>query len=106
MTMTYSFDKQYNRWETEPDVFDELLNEELALENEGYFARFYPFMTENVNVLMTTNDYKYVQLYRYVASFLSNWLLLQFLLPCFLHFICFEILLQSFQLLYHIYINL
>lgn len=28
MTMTYSFDRTYNPWDTEPDVFDELLAEE------------------------------------------------------------------------------
>ena len=28
MTMTYSFEKKFDRWETEPDFFDELLIEE------------------------------------------------------------------------------
>jgi len=29
MTMTYSWEKQYNPWDTEPDVYDSVLEEEL-----------------------------------------------------------------------------
>ena len=28
MTMTYSFERNFDRWETEPDYFDEVLVEE------------------------------------------------------------------------------
>jgi len=27
MTMTYSWEKSYSKWDTEPDFFDEVLNE-------------------------------------------------------------------------------
>ena len=32
-TMSYSWEKETNRWDTEPDIFDEFLNEEIELEN-------------------------------------------------------------------------
>jgi hypothetical protein len=33
MTMTYSWEKKYNPWDLEPDVFDLLLAEETETEN-------------------------------------------------------------------------
>jgi hypothetical protein len=35
MTMTYSFEKNFDRWETEPDFFDEILVEEQENEKEA-----------------------------------------------------------------------
>lgn len=33
MTMTYSFEKKFDPWEIEPDVFDMFLEEEIESEN-------------------------------------------------------------------------
>lgn len=34
MTMTYSFERKTDKWDTEPDISDRLLEEELELVNQ------------------------------------------------------------------------